>query len=744
MQVCRRMFAGFVVTVAMLAFACSAMATLPDNRAYEMVSPIEKGGLSFLPNLAVTDASGEHVIVDGGSKNALLSNGASWMLETRTPTGWNGAQIGPGPTPGAEFREQGEVGLSAVSIDFSTFAFQTRMALDSRDSTHGMGEYVRDGAAGPLAWATGPPAPAVPVSEPGECEEGLEPVFCLTNRAVFAGASADLQDVVWGQYHPLLAPPASLPGYPADTHEQGYEVYESAGGVDQLVGLVPAGEGKECGGSLGSCVVPPCGAAMGNQDGSGPFAPVQGAISGKGSQVIFTSPDPSTGCAPPGVYVRENGATTIEVSASERKPADPSGPKEKVYAASSEEGGIINTVFFTSKEELTNDANTGSEDQGNDLYAYNLPSKKLTDISADSNPEDPAGASVESFIGSSTNGSLVYFTASGVLTAQPNAHGQSAKPGVSNLYLYDATMGTTRFIASGNGLAGPHVGLFYGFEEAGRLTSEVTPDGQHLVFVSRERLSEYNNIGPECNGHASNGEAFREPGPCGEVYLYTVADNSLVCVSCSPSGAPPAGSARLPERFVEGYADGLLEPGTLQAPKAVGDDGRRVFFSSPDQLTGEAPAPKTTKGEKEPMAINWEFEPNVYEYEAGGVHLIAPAALLLTITPSGRDVFFDTLGQLVPQDRDGSPDVYDARVDGGFPVLAPPACSGTSCQGVPGSAPIFATPTTATFSGPGNFAPPSPPKPVKCKKHRVLKHKRCVKKPKTKHARKASTKRRAK
>ena len=73
---------AFLMTGILLAFAGSAFASLPDSRAYEMVSPTEKGGLSFLPNLAVTDAAGEHVIVDGGSKNSLLSSGVSWMLET--------------------------------------------------------------------------------------------------------------------------------------------------------------------------------------------------------------------------------------------------------------------------------------------------------------------------------------------------------------------------------------------------------------------------------------------------------------------------------------------------------------------------------------------------------------------------------------------------------------------------------------------------------------------------------------
>ena len=53
------------------------------------------------------------------------------------------------------------------------------------------------------------------------------------------------------------------------------------------------------------------------------------------------------------------------------------------------------------------------------------------------------------------------------------------------------------------------------------------------------------------------------------------------------------------------------------------------------------------------------------------------------ISPSGRDIFFQTVQGIVPQDTDGAPDVYDARLGGGFP---PPAaerqpCASDACQG---------------------------------------------------------------
>ncbi len=759
-----------------LGLTSTAVAALPDHRAYEMVSPVDKGGLSLMPNLAVTDASGEHVIVDGGAKNSLLADDASWMLEERTGAGWAGVQIGPSPAPDASAAEQASTGLIAVSEDLTRFAFQTTMPLESRISRPSLNVYTREGLSGPLAWVSGPPAPLVSVGEPGECQSGTQALICSTDRAVLAGASSDLGTLVWGQYHPLVAPPASLPGYPPDTHEHGYEVYASEDGSAQLVGLIPHEGESVCGPEHGPCVVPPCGAAMGNEGGAHPFlggfAPIQGDVSGEGLQAIFTSPDPSqlrfvhsqpvvvspAGCPPPEIYVRENGTISIDVSASQRASADPSGPQEKKYVGSSEENGHINTIFFISKEELTDNANTGVADEGDDLYAYSVATGKLTDLTPENNTAEkkygPRGEVFEAvealFLGSSTSGQLVYFTATSVLTAEPNSQGQAARPGVSNLYVYDATTHNTTFIASGAGLHGATIGLgsaptYY----EGTTSSQVTANGQNIVFVSTERLTSYDNFGAECATSASNNEPVLSPGECVEVYLYSRAGDTLVCVSCNPSGEPPVGSAHLPTVFRGGYLSAAsVEPGTLPLPQAISDDGNHIFFDSPDRLTAEAPEPTSTRAPQS-LATAGEFEPNVYEYEEGHVYLIAAAARVLTSTPSGNDVFFDTYAQLSLQDRDGLPDVYDARVGGGFPALAPSACSGTSCQGAPASAPIFEAPAGATFSGASdNFPPPSGTKPLpksksktklsKCKKGEVRKHNRCVRRSKPKQAKKSN------
>jgi hypothetical protein len=789
-----------------------------------MVSPAEKGAYDFAPNYVIPSASGNQVIVSGGAANATLSTGLSLMLETRGEHGWEGVPLDPSPTGGADKEVQDNTALVGVGEEddaFSRFAYNTGIGLEEQRDQEGLDVYVRDGAAGPFAWVSGPPAPTLK-NEPCPKYEEAHSTSFFDCDALFAGASKNLGDVVWSQAAPLVDPPAVLPGQPADTHTAGDEVYESMEGAgDQLVGQVPASATEsQCGSGSASCVVPPCGAAMrgthpGELEASG--SPIdgadRGAVSGDGSQVVFTSPDPKAHCGPPPeLYVRENGSRTVEVSASQRTVPDPKGSEPKAFVGSTEANGKLTTVFFTSHQELTNDANTGYNVQevlisgadggtfeltfeeqrttaipygasakevqealealpaigdnnvevtrgatanrylvtfegalagseqppmsirsllleitvgsvnigvqipGNDLYAYDLQTGKLTDLTASSDPENPGGANVSHFIGSSNDGSLVYFTATGVLTETPNSQGAAAQPGVINLYVYDAETGHTTFIAPGAKMGGAG-GSALGYS----LKYSVTPDGQHLVFVDSESLTGYDNVGPCGEG-------------CSEVYLYDATSNTLGCVSCDPTGAAPVGNASLAEgsEYRSPFATEVSPSLTMS------DDASRVFFTSPDRLTPEAPLPTVSRG-VEALDHGEEFEPNVYESENGQVHLIAPAATLEATTASGNDVFFDTMAQLVPQDRDGYLDIYDARVNGGFPTVAPPACAGTACQGDPAPAPIFSTPSSVTFNGVGNFPQPStssPPavvkpkaktKPAKCKRGFTKKKSKCIK-----------------
>jgi DNA-binding beta-propeller fold protein YncE len=336
---------------------------------------------------------------------------------------------------------------------------------------------------------------------------------------------------------------------------------------------------------------------------------------------------------------------------------------------------------------LLNDGRLYELDEGEGSF------QEVTDLS-----EGQGGFQI--FAGASENLATVYFIDTKALPgAEANAEGQYPKEGASNLYVW--SKGVSRFIAiSGAG------------------TAQVTADGRYFAFNS------------------VTGE------PVQEVFEYDESTASLVCVSCNRSGVRPLGGSYL----------SVLKLGTryIAGPRYLADNGR-LFFNSDDSLT--------------PYAINGGIE-DVYEYEPEGigtcvqpggcVSLISPGeattdSTLLTIDEEGNNAFFVTRERLVPEDDDDLVKLYDARVQGGFPAVTPPLCTGTGCQGTPGSPPIFATPSSVTFAGIGNFPPPPAPKKVtkktvKCRSGLVkAKNNRCVgkkSKSKAKKAKRANRERR--
>ena len=112
---------------------------------------------------------------------------------------------------------------------------------------------------------------------------------------------------------------------------------------------------------------------------------------------------------------------------------------------------------------------------------------------------------------------------------------------------------------------------------------------------------------------------------------------------------------------------------------------------------------------------------DVYEWHEGKLSLISTGqdplnSYLLGASPDGSNVFFGTHARLVPADSAGGGNVYDARIctDSSPCIAAAPAqeglCEGDACSH-PAPAPNDATPTSLTFSGPGDpiFTPTNEP-----------------------------------
>jgi hypothetical protein len=403
------------------------------------------------------------------------------------------------------------------------------------------------------------------------------------------------------------------------------------------------------------------------------------AVSRDGRRIFFTAiSDEGPDAGHQAVFVREDGTRTVD--ASQTATATPSTTAS--YEIASRDGSH---VFFTANHGLT----ASSSPSGIDLYSYNTETEALTDLSADSNPADSNGAAVEGAIDASEDGSYVYFAALGQLIAgKGNTYAQNlAGGGAANVYLSHA--GQLSFV----GVVAKE-DLTEALASAGGTNmawnAQATPDGKHLLYVTKADVTGY------------------ESGGVREAYLYSAESGQTVCVSCRRDGKPSLGTSSQGSP-ITGPSGETATPRPTQ--RSLSDDGSRVFFSMKDPL-----APGAIAGNE-----------NLYEWERGQAYLLndgagAVPARIVGSSASGDDVFIYSTEQLDPHDTDFVGDVYDLRVNGGFPPPeAPPVpCDPAQdqCQGAPSAPPSAAPPASSAFSGPGNPPPTAPGKPKHKKKHR--------------------------
>lgn len=238
------------------------------------------------------------------------------------------------------------------------------------------------------------------------------------------------------------------------------------------------------------------------------------------------------------------------------------------------------------------------------------------------------------------------------------------------------------------------------------ITAEVTPDGHQIVFTSEEE-----KIYPEQHNAAPR------------VEVYDATTNTLYCVSCTAHGTI-------------GYLQ-MSNAENVYQPRWVTPNGDRVFYVSPQGLV-----PQDTN---ETLDVYEWVHPGVdgCTESTGCVNLLSGGtstanSLFLDASEGGDDVFIVSRANFVGSDEDGLYDVYDVRF--GQPPATPPACSGTGCQGLPSPTPIFATPSSVTFEGVGNFATSTNGKQVKPKSGAKPKAAKQRKNRKKKHKKKGSKK----
>jgi hypothetical protein len=730
----------------------AAASGLPDHRAWEQVSPPDKHGASLAginTGVIQTSASGEAItyLASAPTEAAPQGNsGATQVLSTRGGAGWSSLDLNPpheaptGATAPAEYRffsadlslgllrPGGSVPLLSPAASEQTPYLRTNFPSGAPTQFCGSSCYR------PLVTGCLEVEPCSPTIE----DSANVPPGTEFATPTFLGANPDLSHVVLGSA-------VALTSTPLPTNAKGLYMWSAAQPPSEqlrLLSLLPGGE-------------PTSGEpAFGFEENK----VSRNAISTDGSRVVFAQPgghlylrlnatEPQSQVA--GTQVDGSQCTepdlacTIQLDALQGGPGATQPPAPHFQTASADGS----RVFFTDRQQLTPDSGTSSA--GGDLYEYDL-ARPLGQRISDLTPEDSGEpAAVQGILpGASEDGSYVYFVANGALTADAvpgdcRSEGEGAT-GSCNLYLRHA--GRSTLIAL---LSGDDVPDWGGRGSLRFLTARISPDGRWLAFMSDRPLTGYDNR------DAVSGQRDEE------VFLYHAAadggEGKLICASCNPTGARPHGveytnggqpgsQASLPlaggDRVwprttwlaanIPGWTQYALNEALYQS-RYLSNSGR-LFFNSSDALV-----PADTNGAEdvyqyEPpqggenaVASNTctTSAPTYSPISAGCVDLIssgtsAKESAFLDASETGDDVFFLTSAQLAKTDTDTSLDVYDVRVDGGFPeAVKPVECSGDACQ-PPAVPPNDVTPGSLTFSGAGNV--------VECPKGKVKRHGRCVKK----------------
>ncbi|HMJ71908.1 MAG TPA: hypothetical protein VK471_00940 [Solirubrobacterales bacterium] len=701
------------------AFRTGFSAPLPDCRAYEMVSPIDKnnGDIRALVTFPGEPTDLEQSSLDGnkftyssyrafaGAKAGAYTS--QYIAKREQGVGWATEPIAPPQSHGAAYSANISAALTATYRAFSDdlcnswliAAAEPVLAPGVPDGYYQ--PYRRDNC-GPGGYEA--LAPVQPTVDPVRFSVEIQ------------GASADGKVAIFRVKDKLTE----------DAAGGAWQTYYSRGGQLRLVCVLPNGlpSGGNCSGGTGS----PNGRESVSELNY--LASVTNAISSDGARVYWTdSGSKASGLGK--VYVRLNpGEEQSAMSGGECTEAEKACTLEVSETESTKASEFLGASTDGAKAlfEVREGAQAGN------LYLFDLASGESTLIAKKAGHPLQGGPFAPGVLGASEDLSHVYFVSEEAL-----AETSGATVGEPNLYLDQD--GVKTFIAT---LARDDVaeaGLFSNTSSQPFYHSaRVSPDGSRIAFFSTASPTGYDNT-DQASGEKDT-----------EVYLYRTGSPGPVCVSCNPSGARPLG------RFVKVKSNeqaglplaAMIPPAqfTLHFPRSLSEDGERLFFTSYDALV-----PRDTNGKADVYLWEAASGPQDCEQLGADLHVAAPGGCLslitsgqspddsrlLEATPDGNDVFFTTNASLLPQDP-GLIDIYDARVNGGLPGPPEPPgpCQGEACQFVP-PAPLDPTPASASFRGVGNPSAKAPR--GRCAKGKARHKGRCV--AKHKRAKKSARHKRA-
>jgi hypothetical protein len=644
-------------------------ASLPDCRAYELVTP---SNLGRTQDMAFTTQQDRALVGDAGMRLALAARGSfiepgadsnmsvlgTNSVFARTPSGWVMSSVTTPEMTGEKIGLEG----SLFTPDLAQIAFESSDPLDPTNTIY---------RAGPVG---GPYATVVTVPT----DESTASPFLGANAGT--ASVPEFSDLVFFSEDHTLLPPGPERELAEEALTGAPDLYEWSAGQLHLVNLKSNGE-----------LLNRCGAMLGAGYEAGDAI---NAVSRDGSRVFFTSPAFKEGFLPPGcegptrqLYMRLDGGETVEISAPEGVSPKPSERREVHYAGATLDGS---KVFFTTTTVLTTSAAAKPPEY---LYEYDTEAPAGQRLTLLASGVRNMGARTNPGIVVSEDGSTIYYE-------------------TANLEIYRDEVGSGKpptFVAASSGIASE--------EEP----SYTTPGGDYLVFSAGAH-------GIHIAGPHGLPELVGEARGAGhnELYRYDALDGSVACVSCGKGVAPAVGRMLEPEPL-----NTLIgAPDSSPSVASISEDGQRVFFQTSAHLvpqdTNAGGAGEEGAGDLGSGAAVYEWEQEGSE-EAPGVlcpaangctHLISSGEdvgpeLFLGASASGDDVFFTSAAALAPQATPEFTNIYDARVDGGF-ASSTPACECLAPRGPGSPAPALGPGASLTFAGAGNplvHAAPPPPRP---------------------------------
>ena len=708
---------------------------LTDGRAYELVSPVNKQGANIPPfeegGPVIQAAQGGNAIaytakdVLGSTPEGNRTPEYNQILSKRGPRGWASCDLATTNTMTKNPENNSEDEYRLFSPDLSLSLVEPRTEPAEAEGTIYLrnDEYANEECKAIKQPLYQPLVTASNVFPPGQ-KFGFE---FERPGIVYTGASPDLSHVTFISRAPLTSE--------TGLGESQNLLYMWAGGKLKLVSLLPNPATESLEGT----------SMLGYYDND-----VRHAISNDGSKVFWGTIKGGT----THLYMRDfrqASPSTIRVDAAQGV-AEPS-EDEAIFQLASADGS---RVFFTDERRLTPNATEDFGSHAPNLYEFDTETDTLTDLTIPSAPGEHADV-LGTVIGTSEDASYLYFVANGALApgAEPGdcPGKQSPANTTCNLYMLHFDSDTQewekpRFIAKLSNEDRPdwEGGQAVVHFKLGLLTARVSPDGRYLAFMSDRSLTGYDSR------DAVSGI------PDEEVYLYDAFTHQLLCASCNPTGARPAGAfdngtvghqlfvdqvqdwnRRWLAASIPGW-DGNQSLGKVAQyqPRYLSNSGR-LFFDSADALV-----PQDSNG----MWDVYEYAPEgvggcngsttTFVREVSGcVSLVSSGSsredsAFLDASESGDDAFFLTTAQLVPQDTDTAYDVYDAHVCGAegvpcfsAPVSPLPCSTSESCKAAPTPQPsIYGAPSSATFGGSVEVPEPVSKQTVKKKKKKKKKAKK--------------------